>query len=127
MSMRVKRLSRRTILRGIGGVAVALPALELMQHVGLGSRARAGLDARPGRFVISYGGISTGADGTSDDLLVPPTVGAGYEIRRATQPLADLGIQQHVSIVSGLSVPYEDGDGIVPPGGRSRTRRSRRR
>lgn len=113
------RLNRRTFLRGLGGVAIALPALEIMrapetQHVSAQS------PATPGRFVLAYGGVSTGADRTTDDLLRPTATGPGYEIRRATRSLEELGIHDEVTLVTGLVLPYQEGEGAVPPGGRSR-------
>jgi hypothetical protein len=108
------RLDRRALLRGIGGVAVGLPALEIM---GTGAAHAAG--AR--RFVISYGGISTGT-GRGDEL-VPLTIGRGYDVRRALKPLADpdLAIRDDVSVVTGLVLPWSATDAEpIPPGGRSR-------
>ena len=47
-------LSRRTLLRGAGGIAVGLPALEIMA----GGRTAHGAVAKPPkRFVISWGGV----------------------------------------------------------------------
>jgi len=111
-------ITRRTFLRGIGGVAVALPALEIMDSP-RASRAAADVPgARPCRFVVMQAGVSTGADSTDDDLLVPSATGAGYEIRPALQSLEDLGVAADVSLVSGLKIPWDTGGGI-PPGGRS--------
>lgn len=106
------RIPRRSFLRGLGGVAVGLPALEIM------GAGRAFAQAAPKRFVVSFGGISTGADGTDDDLCVPDGTGPGYEVRPALSPLTELGIAGEVSLVSGLLIPWEDG-GVMPPGGRT--------
>jgi hypothetical protein len=115
MSAPAARLSRRTVLRGAGGAAVALPALEIM---GLGERRAHA--APPARFVLSYGGISTGAY-RPDDELVPATVGRGYDVRRALKPLGEMGLRDDVSVVTGLLIPWAGTDGDpVPPGGRSR-------
>jgi hypothetical protein len=108
------RLGRRALLRGLGGVAVALPALEIM---GLGRKAHA---AGPGRFVLSYAGVSTGAY-RADDELVPATVGRNYDVKRALKPLADANLRDDVSVVTGLIIPWAATDAEpVPPGGRSR-------
>src|SRR5262245_58309506 len=118
------KLQRRTILKGIGGAVLALPALEIM-HPG---RARAA--EPPRRFVVIYGGLSVGAD-DNPDLITPDNAGLGYDLKRALLPLGagalpvnpGLGgqgydVQQHTSIVSGLKLPWDTGSG-VPPGGRS--------
>jgi hypothetical protein len=46
------RLNRRTFLRGLGGVAIALPALEIMRAPET-PRASAQSPATPGRFVLA--------------------------------------------------------------------------
>ena len=121
------RLKRRALLRGIAGSALALPALEIMQptpaHAG-------GSGGPPKRFVMIYGGMSLGAP-YAPQLVVPTGVGQGYDLPRAVTPLGSealpsnpgLGgvgfdVQDHVSIVSGLTVPWDTGSG-VPPGGRT--------
>ncbi len=107
-------LSRRTLLRGAGGIAVGLPALEIMGN----ARAATGVRAKPPkRFVISFGGISTG-QGHNGDLVVPDKIGAGYDVKRGLKPLTDMGLRDDVSVVSGLVLPWEQG-GVMPPGGRS--------
>lgn len=115
------RLDRRTFLRGAAGVAVALPALEIMgvtRWLG-GSRAAAGVAAPPKRFFVAFGGVSTGADGESpDQLLVPDTIGPGWDVKRALQPIADFGVRDDVTVITGLTVPWGSGADI-PPGGRS--------
>jgi hypothetical protein len=118
------KLQRRTILKGIGGAILGLPALEIM-HPG---RARAA--APPRRFVVIYGGSSLGADG-SPALVTPDNPGLDYDLKRALLPLGagalpanpGLGgegydVQQHASVVSGLKIPWDTGGG-VPAGGRS--------
>lgn len=120
------RLQRRTLLRGIAGTALALPALEIMGP----SSARAGGGAAPKRFVMMYGGMSIGADG-QPNLVVPDLVGAGYDLKRALGPIGaealpvnpglggqGYGVQDHVSVVSGLTIPWDTGNG-VPPGGKT--------
>jgi hypothetical protein len=124
------KLQRRTLLRGVAGAALALPALEIMND----SRARADL-AVPKRYVFAYCGCSVGNNNV--ELVKPPTVGPGYGINGARAPLAgrqldavgrpdeyrlnvDLdfdSVLEDVSIVSGLKIPWDTGNG-VPPGGR---------
>jgi hypothetical protein len=102
---------RRRLLRGAGGIALALPVLE-----GLGARPARAAAVR--RFVLSYGGISTG---TSKDELVPDVIGRGYDVKRALKPLTDMSLRDDVSVVSGLVIPWSASDAEpVPPGGRSR-------
>ncbi len=113
--MAIQRLSRRTLLRGLGGIGIALPALEIM-----GSRrasAQAASTAIPKRFIMSYAGIPGSAEG-SGPLMVPTMVGAGYDLPRAIAPIGTLGVQNDVSIITGLKVPWDTGSG-VPAGGRS--------
>lgn len=110
--MRLRRLDRRTVLRGIGGVAVGLPALEIMDLAAPGAWAA----TPPRRFVLSYGGISTGADGRSGDNVVPGAVGKHYDVKRGLRALVDLGIRDDVSVVSGLRVPDDGSPGSRPTG-----------
>lgn len=117
-------LKRRTILKGIGGALLALPALEVMS-----SRPAAAQQA-PRRLVIIYGGMSKAADGRAD-LLTPDTVGPDYDLKRAALALGSgalpsnpgvggmgYDVKQHASIVSGLKIPWDTGGGI-PAGGKS--------
>src|SRR5688572_3337169 len=108
------KLSRRTVLRGLGGFAVALPALEIMGP----SRASADTGAPPKRFMVSFGGVSTGADSHAVDMMAPDIVGKGYDLKRALLDIGELGVQDDISIVSGLKLPWGTGSDI-PPGGRS--------
>lgn len=117
--MRVPTLPRRSFLRGAGGIAVALPALEIMTP----RKAAAQGDA-PLRYIVAFCGASIGRrdgayapGGETADLFVPDEVGAGYTPKRATQPLADHGITDEVSIVSGMRIPWDTGNG-VPAAGR---------
>jgi hypothetical protein len=113
------RLDRRTVLRGAGGLAMALPALDIMAR---GARAASRTGARPGRFVLSYVGISTGKDGKQDDSAVPRTTGAAYERTRGLASLVDLGVDHEVTVVSGLTLPYQTKpDGEIPAAGRRLT------
>lgn len=118
---KVITLPRRTFLRGLGGVAVALPALEIM----LPRRVRAGVGAVPKRYVVSFCGSSIGRedgayseDGQTADLFVPDTVGAGYDTKRSLAPLGELGLTAEVSVVSGMTIPWDTGSGIPAAGRR---------
>jgi hypothetical protein len=108
----MKRLSRRHLLRGAAGIGVGLPLLEAMLP-GLASAEPGGI---PKRFVLSYGGISAG-QGSSNPAPLPKVVGTGYEITRAFKPIADLGLQNDMTIVSGLTIPNVQWGTTPPPGG----------
>jgi hypothetical protein len=114
----IKKLPRRAFLRGLGGVAVALPLLEVME---CSHATAASAGAIPKRYVFFYGGISTGtykSGGGTADLMVPSTVGSGYEITPSLEPIGSFGVQDHVSIVSKLKIPWGDGTAL-PAGGRT--------
>jgi hypothetical protein len=122
--MRRLQLKRRTILKGLGGALLAVPALEAM------SSRNATAQEVPRRLVIIYGGMSKAADG-GPDLVTPDTVGANYDLKRGALALGagtlpsnpgvggtGFDVQQHASIVSGLKIPWDTGGGI-PVGGKS--------
>jgi hypothetical protein len=75
----------------------------------------------PCRFLVCFGGSSlgrsiSGQPGTHD-LFVPDTIGAGYDLKTALQPLGDHGVRDDVSVISNLQTPWGP-DGAVPAGGR---------
>jgi uncharacterized protein DUF1552 len=109
------KLSRRALLKGIGGTAIALPFLEAMAP-----RARAAGGSVPKRYVVCFGGQSLGADfDPIHNMYVPDTVGANYDLKLALAPLANNGnIKNEITVVSGLQIPTANG-GAVPAGGRS--------
>ncbi|MCX4243352.1 DUF1552 domain-containing protein [Paraliomyxa miuraensis] len=105
------RTFRRSFLRGAAGFTLALPLLESMQ-------AKAATGA-PQRYFLGFAGSSIGFPGFDYDQLVPDATGAGYDVKRALQPLLDLGIRDSVSVVTGMEIPWGDA-GSVPAGGRVR-------
>ena len=116
--MRHPNISRRSLLRGLGCTGLALPFLELMGD----STAVANAAAIQKRFVVLFAGTSLGRRYNSKaskttDFFVPTSTGSGYEPTRSTQPLHDLGVNDVVSIVSGLKIPWTDKPGPVPPSG----------
>ena len=118
-----KRLTftRRAMLRGAGGAAITLPALDIMFNRNGTSYAQA--MTIPKRYVVCFGGQSLGGDG--DPLhndYVPNTVGANYDLKSALAPLAP--VQADVSVVSGISIPTANGR---PTAAGSATRRGSRR
>jgi hypothetical protein len=108
---RTFRMPRRSFLRGAAGFAMALPLLESMQ-------ASAGGGA-PRRYFLGFAGSSIGFPGFDYDQLVPDATGPGYDVKRALQPLVDLGIRDSVSVITGMEIPWGDA-GSVPAGGRVR-------
>jgi hypothetical protein len=113
-------LSRRTMLRGIGGAALALPFLESM----LPRTARAGGQAAiPTRYVFCYAGTSTGRylTETEGKILEPSTFGALTDVgadMHSLQPLVTEGVLGDVSLVSNLLVPWGTNANDLPAGGR---------
>ena len=108
------RLSRRTLLRGAGGVIVGLPLLECM----LDARPAAAQTAAPKRYLVVFDGQSLGGD--DDPLLsafVPDTVGAGYDLKTGLAPLGTAGVQSWVTVVSGMRIPTAHDNGGTPPAG----------
>jgi uncharacterized protein DUF1552 len=124
------RLSRRTLLKGIGGAAVGLPVLECMLDRNGVAYAAGG--APPKRYAIVFAGQALGGDGWAEDqnmvagrryteaghFIVPPEVGRNFTITTPLKPLTAL--QGDFSIVSGLSIPYSSTSmdpADVPAGG----------
>lgn len=109
------RLSRRFMLRGLGGVSLGLPLLEIM----LDTKAFAQNAATPPkRYLVFFDGQSLGADNDPrHNDLVPNTVGRNYDLKSALAPLGAL--KSEVSVVSGLKIPWAaENGGAIPAGGR---------
>ena len=111
------QLSRRALLTGIGGTAIALPVLEAMM-TGV-SRVRAAGPTFPKRYIVCFGGQSLGADNDPvHDDYVPSTIGRNYDLKTALAPFANHdNIKNEISVVSNLRIPTANG-GPVPAGGR---------
>ena len=91
-------LDRRAVLRGLVGgaaVSVALPPLEAM--LGVNGDALADGTALPSRFGVWFWG-----NGVRPETWVPAATGTGWTPSEALAPLA--GVQDHVSVVSGLEI-----------------------
>ncbi len=113
-----KRLDRRTLLRGIGGVAIALPMLECMLDRNGVRLAGAQNTPLPKRYGIVFAGQGIGGDDWARNqqrirgefleeeghFIAPSTFGGGFELTTPLQPLAAL--REHFSIVSGLAIPF---------------------
>jgi len=123
-------LPRRTVLKGIAGAMVGLPVLECMLNRHGTAYAQAA--ALPKRYAIVFAGQALCGDDyqhnesrvngqsitSTTDYIVPPTIGAGFEITTPLRPL-----QNYVtdfSLVSGMRIPYSldsTDASAVPAGG----------
>lgn len=114
-------LPRRTFLRGLGGAAVALPTLEIMLDGNGEARADGG--ALPLRYLVCFGGYSLTTDGDPlTSSYIPAATGPGYPLGTGLLPLAAHGVENEVTVVSGLSIPSQaaqDENEPIPPGGRT--------
>lgn len=90
-----RRLSRRMLLRGAGGVALALPVLEAMSP-----RVARAAPPPPRRLVLWYT-----ANGTVPDQWVP---GAGFTFGKILEPLN--AYKSRLLVVSGLGMFSGGGD-----------------
>ncbi|HYQ15367.1 MAG TPA: DUF1552 domain-containing protein [Polyangiaceae bacterium] len=111
-------LPRRTLLRGLGSVAVGLPVLECMLN-GNGE-AFAQSAALPKRYAIVFAGQTIGGDGWEEDksqvagvrkterghFIADTTPGAGYAPTTPLKPLEKLGLMGDFSLVSNLKIPW---------------------
>lgn len=121
---------RRSLLRGLGGIAIALPALEIMTRSSVAQAAGA-----PLRYAYFFGGNNTmvrcanGYDGAIPletaqyldlclRLIAPKNVGRNYDLAASMTPLTDLGVKDDISIVSDLKIPTGTGNSSIPAGGR---------
>jgi len=89
------RLSRRTVLRGLG-TALALPVLDAMlPTVGFSASAGAAAAAGPRRLLWIY--VPNGIDMQN---WTPATFGAGYQLTPTLQPMA--AFKDKMMVVTGL-------------------------
>ncbi len=108
-------LDRRAVLKGLGGITLGLPLLEVM----LDSRAAFAQNAPPLRYLVFFNGQSQGADGdASPSQMVPSVIGPNWDAKPALDNLKALTAD--ISVISGLKIPTAtDNGGTVPAGGRS--------
>lgn len=111
MSATTRNRSRRAFLRGMGGVVLALPFLEYF------ASKKALAEPMPKRYVFGFAGCSIGFSG--GDEVVPQKAGPlEGNLSPGLQPLADLGVTDVVSVVSGLTIPWSDnpkaGERVIP-------------
>ena len=102
----MKKLSRRTVLRGIGA-SIALPWLEAMSSAASlgasGSAVSGAATAAPKRLAFMY--IPNGVIGSK---WFPEKTGQDFDLSESLQPLADL--KQDITVVSGLNRTYLTGE-----------------
>lgn len=130
--MNRRRLHRRTLLRGIGGVAVGLPLLECMLDANGSKLAEAQELGLPQRYGIVFAGQAIGGDGWAKNMqridgesyeegghyIVPSKFGTDYSLTTPLQPLE--GLRSEFSILSNMSIPFSRNSAEaseVPPGG----------
>jgi hypothetical protein len=107
-------LSRRTLLRGMGGLALGLPLLDAMR-----GGAQADGVTPPPRYLLTFGAFSLCCDqGTEPALLVPDGEGADYVLHPTAEGLADL--RGDMQWVTGLSIPRAGVGELPPAAGRHR-------
>lgn len=105
--MTIKKLSRRTILRGAGiagAVTIGLPLLEAMlDDRGLSFSKASAQPTSARRFVVMHWpqGLPMGWNG--GDFFFPTSAGSGYSPTAALQPFVDADLVGDVNIVSGLT------------------------
>ncbi|HXT96847.1 MAG TPA: DUF1552 domain-containing protein [Polyangia bacterium] len=95
----MKPISRRTILRGAGGAAIALPFLEAMQP-----RKKAHAATAPQRFVVMFS-----ANGTLPTAWTPTGTETSFTLSPILTPLGPY--QSDLVIVQGLLQEGGGGDG----------------
>lgn len=111
------KLARRTLLKGmLGGTAVSfgLPALEAMfdgngEHLAYGAEI-------PKRFGVWFWG-----NGVRRAHWIPDATGPGWVAKSELQPLVNAGVQDYVSVISGLEVktdrhPHHSGMAAIMTG-----------
>ncbi len=103
MTKRSSILSRRTFLGGGTAIAIALPMLEAMMP---SRRARAHGPGDPQRLMTFYVPC-----GINMEDWTPAATGAGWAVTPILQPLADAGLLQDVTILSGLDNDPGQSDG----------------
>ncbi len=94
-----KRLSRRTVLRGVG-TAIALPWLDAMVPI-----AKASAILPPKRFAWVYI-----PNGVVQDAWHPQTAGSHWEVTPSLEPLAEL--REHLNLYTGLDREFRGGTGV---------------
>lgn len=92
---RPNTLSRRGLLRGLGGVAISLPFLEALQP----TRARADVPNAPKRFIVMYT-----SNGTVMKNWKPQSTGKNFAVSPILKPLDTPILRPHLSVLSGIQM-----------------------
>jgi hypothetical protein len=105
---RVKPLSRRTMLKGLG-VAMALPMLDAMAPGTFGTQAlaAAGNAKTPTRMAFVFA-----PNGVNYDHWLPTGNGKRYELSPTLKPLES--VREHVNIMTGLTLDKARANGDGP-------------
>jgi Protein of unknown function (DUF1552) len=99
-------ISRRSLIRGAGGIAIALPALEIMGGTGSAYAATA---AKP-KLITMFAGGSLGSTGGA---INPSTAGVNYEITTLLKSIDKYKVKPHVGVVTGLKIPRGSGAACI--------------
>ncbi len=111
MTRKVLRTKRRAFLRGLGGIAVGLPFLEIFMPT------RAEAAPAPNRYVVAFAGSSLGMGGNGNEKVTPAAEGPlASNLTRGLQPLGDLVVADAATFVSGMLIPW---GANIPSGGRA--------
>jgi len=111
MTRKVIHTRRRAFLRGLGGIAIGLPFLEVFMP------KRADAAPAPNRYVVAFAGTSLGMGGDGNEAVTPDAEGPlASNLTRGLQPLADFNVADAASFVSGLLIPW---GANIPAGGRA--------
>lgn len=131
-SVKSKSLSRRTILRGIGGAIVGLPVLDSMLDRNGEKLAQADSQGIPKRYALLFAGQALGGDQYEQDqsriagntiregghFIAPTELGSNYQLTTPLEPLA--AMRGDFSVVTNMRIPFNttstDGS-AVPAGG----------
>ncbi len=97
--MKQPKMSRRTFLKGSGGIILGLPVLEVMlnSHGALAAGA-------PLRFGVFFNGQSIGGDYDPRNYTIPTAVGRNFPISVGLKPIETYNLRNYVSAVSGLGI-----------------------
>ncbi len=97
MIARPKRLAtRRSFLRGVGGLTLALPFLESLRS---GGEAQAGAMTPPKRIIFVYT-----SNGTVINNWLPTTTGAGFTVPYILSPFDTPLLRPKLSVLSGITM-----------------------
>jgi len=104
-----KRLDRRTMLKGLGGAAIALPFLDAMMPVGLSAAPK---KLRLVAMEMVHGSAGSTAFGLQKNLWAPAATGSAFDLSpTAMSPLEPW--REYITIVSNTDV--RNAEAFTPP------------